>query len=862
VKRTYIREPAPYEAKTGLGAYRDFLAAKVLTHSGFGFPCDPCEVHPVLKPHQAAGVAWAVRGGRRAIFWAFGLGKSLAQLEILRLTLLKSGGSRGLIVCPLGVKQEFARDAALIGLSVKFVRTDADATGPGLYLTNYESVRDGKLDPTRFDAVSLDEAAILRGFGGTKTFRQFMTLFEGTQTFRFVATATPSPNNYEELLAYAAFLDVMDVGGAKTRFFARDSTNADKLTLHPHKAREFWLWVASWALFIQKPSDLGFSDDGYELPPLEVVWHEVPSEYSNIKDDRFGQGRLIPNAALGVQDACREKRTSLGIRIAKMLEIRESFAGEHCIYWHDREDERRAIERSIPGVVPVFGALRADLKEAAIIGFSEGRICELAGKPVMLGAGCNFQRHCSKAIYLGIGFKFADFIQSVHRLQRFLQEKPVTIHLIYTEAETEIKAALERKWEQHKALVAKMAAIIREFGLTDGALSTELGRSMGCERQEVSGKGWRLVNNDCVEETMLMESDSVGLILTSIPFSTQYEYSPSYNDFGHSDNDDHFFKQMDFLSPELLRILKPGRDMVIHVKDRIVPGGLTGLGGQTVSPLHAFAIEHYRRHGFSYLGMHTVVTDVVRENKQTNRLGWTEQCKDGSRMGCGMPEYLLLFRKPPTDRSNGYADEMVVKSKDDYTRARWQFDAHGFWRSSGNRLLIAEDFGPVGSPLHKHVFRRFRKHSKERIYDHETDVAIADRVSARGMLPPSFQLLQPQSLHPDVWTDITRMLTLNMLQEREGREQHICPMQFDIADRVIRQRSQPGDVVFDPFAGLGTVPQRAVLMGRIGWGCELSSEYFHDSAIYLRDAEIRANTPTLFDVLEIDDDDFILEQIA
>jgi hypothetical protein len=130
------------------------------------------------------------------------------------------------------------------------------------------------------------------------------------------------------------------------------------------------------------------------------------------------------------------------------------------------------------------------------------------------------------------------------------------------------------------------------------------------------------------------------------------------------------------------------------------------------------------------------------------------------------------------------------------------------------------------------------------------------------MLPPSFQLLQPQSLHPDVWTDITRMLTLNMLQEREGREQHICPMQFDIADRVIRQRSQPGDVVFDPFAGLGTVPQRAVLMGRIGWGCELSSEYFHDSAIYLRDAEIRANTPTLFDVLEIDDDDFILEQIA
>src|SRR5262249_9836511 len=184
------------------------------------------------------------------------------QLEIVRLVIEKSGGHRGLIVLPLGVRQEFVRDAAMLGLEVRFVRSDAEVLWPGIYLTNYESVRDGKLDPTVFAVVSLDAAGILRGFGGTKTFRELMAKFEGSGTYRFVATATPSPNEFIELLAYAAFLDVMDVGQGKTRFFQRNSEKADDLTLQAHKAREFWLWVASWAIFIRKPSRLGYSDEG------------------------------------------------------------------------------------------------------------------------------------------------------------------------------------------------------------------------------------------------------------------------------------------------------------------------------------------------------------------------------------------------------------------------------------------------------------------------------------------------------------------------------------------------------------------------------------------------------------------------
>jgi hypothetical protein len=148
---------------------------------------------------------------------------------------------------------------------------------------------------------------------------------------------------------------------------------------------------------------------------------------------------------------------------------------------------------------------------------------------------------------------------------------------------------------------------------------------------------------------------------------------------------------MDFLTPQLLRVLQPGRVCAIHVKDRITPGGINGFGFQTVTRISDACADHFERHGFAFLARKTIVTDVVRENNQTYRLGWSEQCKDGSRMGAGLPEYVMLFRKPPTDRSNGYADLPVVKDKEKYTRPRWQYDAHGFTRSSGNRLLQPED---------------------------------------------------------------------------------------------------------------------------------------------------------------------------
>ena len=355
--------------------------------------------------------------------------------------------------------------------------------------------------------------------------------------------------------------------------------------------------------------------------------------------------------------------------------------------------------------------------------FADGNLQECAGKASMLGAGNNFQRYCAWSVFLGIGFKFHEFIQAVHRVYRFLQTKPVRLDLIYTEAEREVRRVLEEKWENHNKLVAQMSEIIREYGLAQNAMEAEFGRTLGVERREASGKQFTVVNNDAVLETKAMPESSVHLILSSIPFSSQYEYSPSYNDFGHSDDNEQFWEQMGFLIPELYRVLQPGRMCAIHVKDRIVPGGLNGLGFQTAYPFHCDAIRHFCRQGFAYLGMVTIVTDVVRENNQTYRLGWTEQCKDGTKMGVGMPEYLLLFRKPPSDSSNGYADVPVLKNKADYSRSRWQVDAHGFHRSSGNRLLSLDEIR--GMP-HERIFKLFRQESLTSVYDFERHVKLGE----------------------------------------------------------------------------------------------------------------------------------------
>ena len=832
--------------------YIDFLKNKMAISHETGFEIKDEDLTHDLYPHVKDTVKWAVKGGCRAIFSSFGMQKTVTQLEIIRI-ILKYKGGKGLIVCPKRVVVEFLSQAKKhLSMELTYVRTMQEVKDcpTDIMVTNYERVRDGedgvRIDPNYFKVTSLDEASVLRSFG-TKTYQEFLPLFSNVE-YRFVATATPSPNRYKELIHYSAYLGIMDSGQALTRFFKRDSTKANNLTIYPNKEREFWLWVSTWALFLTKPSDLGYPDDGYELPELRVHEEVVVVDNSTAGTDADGQVKMFREAALSLQDAAKERRDSMPAKIDRVLEIinRPENRDDHFLIWHDLEDERRELCRRIDGCKAVYGSQDATEADKVIEDFKEGRLKYLAAKPEMLGEGLNFQYHCHKAIMF-IDYRFNDKFQAIARIHRFMQKYPVDLYLVYAESEQEIYKSFIHKWQQHRDMVDKMADIIRQNGLFGLDVEGKLMRYMFSKREERKGELYTAINNDNVLECKTMKDNSVDLIVTSVPFSNHYEYTSSYNDFGFNSDNDEFFKQMDYLTSELLRILRPGRLACIHVKDRVLFGNATGDGMPTIDPFSDMCVFHYSKHGFKYMGRITIDTDVVRENNQTYRLGYSEMCKDGSKMGVGCPEYVLLFRKLPTDTSRAYADIPVTKEKHgEYSLARWQIDAHADWKSSGDRLLSYDDVKGLNIET---IMAFYKKYGKEHIYNFEEHVAFSEELEAHGKMSKKFMTTAPVSHKDYIWDDIIRMQTLNSRQSQKNLQQHICPLQFGIVNRLIERYSNKGDVVFDPFGGIQTVPYCAIKLGRRGLSTELNYDYWKDGLAYLREAERDVTSPTLFDFI-------------
>lgn len=375
------------------------------------------------------------------------------------------------------------------------------------------------------------------------------------------------------------------------------------------------------------------------------------------------------------------------------------------------------------------------------------------------------------------------------------------------------------------------------------------------------------------------------MIMSSIPFGDQYEYTAAYNDFGHNPGNVNFWQQMDFLTPNLLKVLKPGRIAAIHIKDRIRYGHQTSHGFMAIERVSDHCGDHFEKHGFIPFGRITIVTDVVRENNGTYRLAWTENSNDSSKMGVGLPEYVLLFRKPPTDNQNQRADEPVTKLKPNhfacfycgyslnvldkletigygeykcpncndwrkfeavedyergYSKAAWQIDAHSFWRSNGNRPLTDEE--------------------RALLYDHEAHVKRNEDKEKVGNLPGDHFLDPPISQHQAVLTDVNFMNGLNGKQRQRRLQNHTCPLGFDIVNRLIRRFTNEGEIILEPFAGLYTVPYCAMKLGRRAYGIELADEYFRDGLKYCKEADFMAQQPTLFDWLALQQAD--AEKIA
>ncbi|MEN5308778.1 DNA methyltransferase [Chryseobacterium cucumeris] len=868
--------------------YNEFLKNKVIVSENFGFEVD--QLSPKLHLHQPDIVKWCLMGGRRAIFASFGLGKSMMQLEIAKQCIDKEN-KPFLIVCPLGVVGEFKRDNEKLetGLEVIYI-TDSDLVPENkkaIFITNYERVRKGDIDPSKFSGVSFDEASILRNLK-TETTNYVLNHFKKVP-YRFVATATPTPNDFIEILNYAEYLGVADRGHLLTRFFKRDSTKAGNLQLLETKKDEFWKWVATWAVFINKPSDLGYDDSKYNLPKLHI--HEI--EVENITDeiivDKYGKPILFKDNTKSLIDTSREKSQTVDIRVQKAFEIvKNEGPADSWILWHHLEAERMEIEKKFKefSLKSVYGSQDNSLKEELLINFSEGNYQILSTKPKIAGSGCNFQHACHKMIFVGIDFKFNDFIQAVHRVYRFMQDKEVHIYIIFTQNEREVLKTLFDKWRKHNELQTEMISLVREYGLNSELIKSQMERQIFKNGRKLTIGDATLYNND----TVIVHSDpeeipdnSIGMHLTSIPFGDHYEYSDNYNDFGHNDGNEDFFKQMEFLTPELYRTLKPGRIAAIHVKDRPRYSHQTDVQFFTIEPFSDATVRHFTKqkvkdqitlwegltaedgiseelkskrlqklkseyeNRFHFIGRITITTDVVRENNQTYRLGWGEQRKDASKMGVGIPEYILLFRKPPSHTKNAYADDPVTKKIDEYLLSMWQLDAHSYWRSSGNRFLSADEIKKFDMDK---IYNAWKRHNTSEVYDYKKHLEACNMLESEDKLSKLFMTLPPHSNQECVWSDINRMNTLNAKQVSSKKEKHICPLQLDIIERLIYRFTNEGDIVDDCFGGLFSTPYVALQMKRKSIACELNTEYFNDGVSYINAINHKINMPTLFDLIE------------
>lgn len=831
--------------------YESFLKGKVVIAEKFGIDTAPIEYSDILFPHQKDIVNFCLEGGRRAIFASFGLGKTFMQLEIAK-QLIKIYNKPFLIVCPLGVAGEFKRDNRKLktDYDIEYITDTDDFNGVKvqIFLTNYERIRKSDINPAYFCGVSFDEASILRNLQ-TETTNYVLKHFKKVP-FRFVATATPTPNDFIEILNYADYLGVISRGHALTRFFQRDSQKAGQLKLYENKKKEFWQWVSTWAAFINTPADLGYDDTGYVLPPLNIVDHCIKYEASKQPVDKWGQPILFKDLSKSLLEVSREKRDSLSARINYATELAEGM--DSAIIWHHLEAERDLLERNFKGTdyISIYGSLKNNEKEDRIINFSEGKHKYLLTKPKISGSGCNLQI-CHNMIFAGIDYKFNDWIQSIHRCYRFGQEHQVNVHLIYTDNEYEVMKTLRAKWAKHLELNKQMIELVKEYGLNSNLIKSQMERQIFKDGRKLTYDNCTLYNNDTVTvhaDKEQMPDNSVDMILTSIPFGDHYEYSDNYNDFGHNHGNENFFTQMDFLTPNLLRVLKPGRVAAIHVKDRIRYSYQNGTGFTTIADFSGQTVAHFIKHGFYLMGKITVTTDVVAENNQTYRLGWTEQCKDASKMGVGLPEYVLLFRKAPTTMDNSYGDFPVTKEKSDYTKALWQLDAHAYQRSNGDRFMNKEELAKVDLGR---IIAAWKKLNTTEIYDFQEHLKICSDLDDLEKLSSAFMTLPVHSNNDLVWTDINRMNTLNAKQVNKKKEKHICPLQFDIIERLINRYTMKGELVDDPFGGLFSTPYKALELGRKAVSTELNSEYFNDGVYYIKAMIHKLSIPTLFDLNEL-----------
>ena len=574
--------------------YNEFLKNKLITYEHSGFEIDIENINKFLFDWQRIVVRWALSVGKAALFESCGLGKTVQQVEWSRLVHEKTTGDI-LIVAPLAVSYQTTEEAKKIDVKVNICKSQADVQ-PGINITNYERL--DKFDTSKFVGVVLDESSILKGFT-SKTKIALIDAFRDTP-YKLCCTATPSPNDHMELLNHAEFLSVMRSNEALARWFINDTMQFGSYRLKKHAINDFWRWVSSWAVCINKPSDIGYSDEGYDLPPLktETVLIQPP-------DHDFSNGQLFPDSdtsKLTATTLYRELRETAQDRCQKASEIVNSDP-DYWVVWCNTNNEAEILQRLIPDGVNVYGSMKAATKELELKKFVDGKTRVLITKPSLAGFGLNLQHVCN-VVFVGLSYSFEQRYQAIRRCWRFGQTRQVTEYLVLSIAEKQALRVVMKKEANHDEMQERMVRNISNYSdLSPKKKSIYI----EYEREEKAGDNWNLICGDAIKEIKNIPDESIHLGLHSPPFSQLYIYSDSLADMGNCKDDDEFFRHYEFLIPELYRITIPGRLCVVHCKDLVNYKNNSGRAGLRDFP--GRIIRAFEKHNWQYHSRVTIWKD-------------------------------------------------------------------------------------------------------------------------------------------------------------------------------------------------------------------------------------------------------------
>lgn len=735
--------------------YQEFLKTKVKSHTYSGFDISKDMLNKHLFAFQKFIVTRALRCGKYAIFADCGLGKTLMQLEFAH-QVVKHTGRPVLILAPLAVGGQTIKEGEKFGIEViKYMPemvTMPDIPA-GVYISNYEQL--SNINTQDFTGIVLDESSILKNFErAIKT--QILDLFACTP-YKLACTATPSPNDPMELGNHSEFLDVMSRNEMLAMYFVHDGGETAKWRLKGHAVKLFYQFIGTWAIMLNKPQDIGFPMEGYNLPALNLIEKQIitPKKANGLRYN----GRSISATHFNAE-----------LRLTKIERLSEVAAivnasTENFIIWVKQNEEGEELRKLIPKAIEVKGSDSPEYKEEKLLGFANNEFRVLITKSKIAQFGLNYQ-NCRNQIFASLDFSFEGLYQSIRRSYRFGQKQEVNIYLITTDTMLNVKQAIDTKQKQFEHMQDEMSKAINN-NLSGNLLATAI---FNTERKQ--NEWFDIRRGDCVQLIKDVKNESVGFSIFSPPFAELYTYSSHIEDMGNSRDYNEFLTQFSFLIKELHRVLMSGRNVAVHCMDLPIQKSKEGFIG--LRDFSGLILRAFEEAGFVYHSRVTIWKDPVIEMQRTKALGLLHKQikKDSTMSRVGIPDYLLIFRKDG-ERNNPVTNTGIPVDL-------WQ---------------------KYASP---------------------------------------------------VWMDINYGNTLQGF--RNGRddndEKHICPLQLDTIERAIHLYTNPGDVVYTPFMGIGSEVYQAVKMGRKAIGHELKESYY-DLAVKNCKALVEAKKQTtLFDLLK------------